>query len=120
FMTKEQKHAYLLEEVKKRHATGQPVLIGTTSILQSEEIEELLKEDGLQVVVLNAKSVEQEVDLIASAGEKGRITIATNIAGRGTDIMLGDGVEELGGLHVIGTERNESERIDNQLKGRSG
>lgn len=120
FLTKEQKQADLVREVKERHATGQPILIGTTSILQSEEIAELLKEEGLEFVLLNAKSVEKEVELVASAGQKGRITIATNIAGRGTDIKLGEGVAELGGLHVIGTERNDSERIDNQLKGRSG
>lgn len=120
YETQEQKQARLVEEVKKRHATGQPILIGTTSILQSEEIADLLEEEELDFVLLNAKSVEQEVDLVASAGQKGRITIATNIAGRGTDIRLGEGVAELGGLHVIGTERNESERIDNQLKGRSG
>lgn len=120
FMTEEQKQAQLVAEVKKIHETGQPILIGTTSILQSEEIADLLEKENLNFVLLNAKSVEQEVELVASAGQKGRITIATNIAGRGTDIKLGEGVAELGGLHVIGTERNESERIDNQLKGRSG
>lgn len=119
FNTKEEKYAFVLEEVKKRHEKGQPILIGTTSILQSEEIAEILEKANLQFQLLNAKSVEKEAQFIALAGQKGMITIATNMAGRGTDIMLGEGVEELGGLHVIGTERNESERIDNQLKGRS-
>ncbi|WP_010095215.1 accessory Sec system translocase SecA2 [Ornithinibacillus scapharcae] len=120
FMTKEQKYDFLLKEVKERHQTGQPILIGTTSILQSEEVAKLLDREQLEYQLLNAKSVQQEAKLISLAGQKDRITIATNMAGRGTDIMLGEGVAELGGLHVIGTERNESRRIDNQLKGRSG
>lgn len=120
YMTKEQKYKAMVEEVKAHHATGQPVLIGTTSILQSEQVAEYLDEEGLAYELLNAKSVEQEVRLISLAGQKGHITIATNMAGRGTDIMLGEGVAELGGLHVIGTERHEARRIDNQLKGRSG
>ncbi|PWA05764.1 accessory Sec system translocase SecA2 [Pueribacillus theae] len=119
FLTREGKYRYLVKEVKKRHEKGQPLLIGTTSILRSEEISDLLKEEKLEHVVLNAKSAEQEAEVISLAGQKGRITIATNMAGRGTDIILGEGVAELGGLHVIGTERNESERIDNQLKGRA-
>lgn len=119
FMTKEQKHARILKEVKERHEKGQPILIGTTSILQSEDIAKVLEEDNLEFQLLNAKSAEKEAQLIALAGQKGNITIATNMAGRGTDIMLGENVNELGGLHVIGTERNESKRIDNQLKGRS-
>ena len=120
YMTKEQKYKAMVDEVKERHATGQPILIGTTSILQSEKIADHLEEEGLAFELLNAKSVEQEVRLISLAGQKGNITIATNMAGRGTDIMLGEGVAELGGLHVLGTERHEARRIDNQLKGRSG
>ncbi|WP_163969605.1 accessory Sec system translocase SecA2 [Oceanobacillus halotolerans] len=119
FETKEQKYRYLVEDVKKRHQKGQPILIGTTSILQSEAVAEHLAKVQIPYQLLNAKSVQQEANLIALAGQKGEITIATNMAGRGTDIMLGDGVSELGGLHVIGTERNESRRIDNQLKGRA-
>ena len=119
FLTKEQKFNYLLKEVKERHTKGQPILIGTTSIMQSEDVAKALDKASLNYQLLNAKSVEQEANLIALAGQEGQITIATNMAGRGTDIMLGDGVEKLGGLHVIGTERNESRRIDDQLKGRS-
>ncbi|SER70080.1 protein translocase subunit secA [Gracilibacillus ureilyticus] len=120
FQTKEQKYNFLVEEVKKRHAKGQPILIGTTSIIQSEIVAKYLDKEKLDYQLLNAKSVEREVHLISLAGQKSQITIATNMAGRGTDIMLGEGVAELGGLHVIGTERHESRRIDNQLKGRSG
>lgn len=120
FLTREQKYERLVAEVKKRHETGQPILIGTTSILKSEEVAKCLDDHGLKYQLLNAKSVEQEAKLISLAGQKDQITIATNMAGRGTDVMLGDGVAELGGLHVIGTERNESRRIDDQLKGRSG
>ncbi|WP_102273657.1 accessory Sec system translocase SecA2 [Cytobacillus massiliigabonensis] len=120
YLTTEQKYAAVTEEVKKVHATGQPILIGTTSIIQSEEVAKYLEKAGLTFEILNAKTVEQEIRLITQAGQKGQITIATNMAGRGTDIKLGDGVEELGGLYVLGTERHESRRIDNQLKGRSG
>ncbi len=120
FKTTHDKYSAVAEEVKERHAKGQPVLVGTTSILQSEKIAKYLDESGLSYEILNAKSVEQEVNLISLAGQKGQITIATNMAGRGTDILLGEGVAELGGLHVLGTERHESRRIDNQLKGRSG
>jgi preprotein translocase subunit SecA len=120
FHTTHDKYTAVVKEVKERHKNGQPVLVGTTSILQSEKVAKYLGEAGLQYELLNAKSVEQEVQLISLAGQKGQITIATNMAGRGTDILLGEGVSELGGLHVIGTERHESRRIDNQLKGRSG
>lgn len=120
YETIEQKYTRVAKEVKERHATGQPVLVGTTSILQSEKIAHYLKNAGLSFQLLNAKTVEQEVELISEAGQKGRITVATNMAGRGTDIMLGDGVAELGGLYVIGTEKHESRRVDNQLRGRSG
>jgi preprotein translocase subunit SecA len=120
FQTTNDKYSAVVEEVKNRHAKGQPVLVGTTSILQSEKVAKYLDEARLSYEILNAKSVEQEVNLISLAGQKGQITIATNMAGRGTDILLGEGVAELGGLHVLGTERHESRRIDNQLKGRSG
>ena len=110
----------LVEEVKKRHATGQPILIGTASVEKSEIVDKLLTEAGLPHDVLNAKNHAREAAIIAEAGKKGAITIATNMAGRGTDIKLGEGVKELGGLCVIGTERHESRRIDNQLRGRAG
>lgn len=116
----EQKYEYVAQEVLRRHEKGQPVLIGTTSILQSEKVADYLKKHGLQFQLLNAKTVEQEVELISEAGQKNRITVATNMAGRGTDIVLGKGVDELGGLFVIGTEKHESRRVDNQLRGRSG
>ncbi|WP_404455648.1 accessory Sec system translocase SecA2 [Virgibacillus necropolis] len=119
FLTKEQKYEHLVKEIKNRHKIGQPILIGTASILQSETVAEYLEQENLHYQLLNAKSVKQEASLIALAGQNGQITIATNMAGRGTDILLGEGVVELGGLYVIGTERNESRRIDNQLKGRS-
>ena len=120
FEKKDQKYTAVTKEVLERHAKGQPVLIGTTSILQSEKVAEYLAAENLQFELLNAKTVEQEVRLISQAGQRGRITIATNMAGRGTDILLGEGVADLGGLHVIGTERHESRRVDNQLKGRAG
>lgn len=120
YATKEEKYRAVTKEVQRRHANGQPILIGTTSILQSEKIADYLKDAGLKFELLNAKSVEQEVELISRAGQRNHITIATNMAGRGTDILLGEGVAELGGLFVLGTERHESRRIDNQLKGRSG
>jgi preprotein translocase subunit SecA len=120
FQTIDAKYTEAANKVEEIHKTGQPVLIGTTSILQSEAFSQHLRNRGLKHEVLNAKSVEQEVKLISLAGQKGMITVATNMAGRGTDIMLGDGVKELGGLYVIGTEKHESRRIDNQLKGRSG
>lgn len=120
FSTQEAKYKYVAAEVKKRHEKGQPILIGTTSILQSETVADYLKKEKLTFQLLNAKTVEQEVELISQAGQKGRITVATNMAGRGTDIMLGEDVHELGGLYVIGTEKHESRRVDNQLRGRSG
>lgn len=116
----EQKYEFVAQEVLRRHEKGQPVLVGTTSILQSEELSAYLKKYNLPHQVLNAKTVEQEVQLISEAGQKGRITVATNMAGRGTDIMLGEGVNEIGGLFVLGTEKHESRRVDNQLRGRSG
>ena len=120
FETIEQKYESMAKEVAKRQETGQPVLVGTTSILQSEKVVEYLDKKKLTYNLLNAKSVEQEVELISNAGQLGRITVATNMAGRGTDIVLGEGVEELGGLFVLGTEKHESRRVDNQLRGRSG
>ncbi|WP_108668987.1 accessory Sec system translocase SecA2 [Peribacillus acanthi] len=120
YVTQEDKYKAMVKEVKERHATGQPVLIGTTSILQSEKVAKYLDDENLTYEILNAKSVEQEVRLISMAGQMNQITIATNMAGRGTDILLGDGVAEVGGLHVLGTEKHESRRIDNQLRGRSG
>lgn len=120
YVTADQKYRALVKQVEAKHKIGQPVLIGTTSILQSEAAAEYLQEAGLPFQLLNAKSIEQEVYLISQAGQKGQITIATNMAGRGTDIVLGEGVAEIGGLHVIGTEKHENRRIDNQLRGRSG
>ena len=111
---------YLLSEIKNRHETGQPVLVGTIAIETSEIISNLLKKAKVKHEILNAKNHAREAEIIAKAGEKGSVTIATNMAGRGTDIKLGEGVKELGGLCVIGTERHESRRIDNQLRGRSG
>ena len=120
YETTEQKYTAMAIEVAKRHKTGQPVLVGTTSILQSEEVVKYLDKHKLSYHLLNAKSVQQEVQLISEAGQHGHITVATNMAGRGTDIVLGEGVEENGGLFVLGTEKHESRRIDNQLRGRSG
>ena len=114
------KLAALIKEVKERHATGQPVLIGTVSVESSEEISALLTEAGLKHEMLNAKNHAREAEIISHAGEKGSITLATNMAGRGTDIKINDEVKALGGLCVFGTERHESRRIDNQLRGRSG
>ena len=106
--------------IKEIHETGQPILVGTVSVENNEKLSALLKKEGLKHEVLNAKNHEREAEIVAQAGQKGAITIATNMAGRGTDIKLGEGVVELGGLCVIGTERHESRRIDNQLRGRSG
>jgi preprotein translocase subunit SecA len=110
----------VVNEIVERNAKGQPVLVGTTSIEKSEYLSRLLKERGIQHEVLNAKHHEREAEIVALAGRRGAVTIATNMAGRGTDIVLGEGVAELGGLHIIGTERHESRRIDNQLRGRAG
>lgn len=120
YQTIDQKYTAVAKEVKERHTKGQPVLIGTTSILQSEKVAKYLKKVGLEFQLLNAKSVEQEVFLISQAGQLNQITVATNMAGRGTDIVLGEGVADIGGLFVLGTEKHESRRIDNQLRGRSG
>jgi len=120
FEKSHQKYEFLAQEALARHEKGQPVLIGTTSILQSEKVASYLDQFGLPFHLLNAKTVAQEVELISQAGQQGRITVATNMAGRGTDIVLGEGVARLGGLYVIGTEKHESRRVDNQLRGRSG
>ncbi len=114
------KYNALIEDVKQRHALGQPILIGTSSVEKSEIVDNLLNQENIPHEVLNAKNHAKEAAIIAQAGQKGAVTIATNMAGRGTDIRLGEGVKELGGLAVLATERNESRRIDNQLKGRSG
>ncbi len=120
FATMQAKYKALADEIEKRHKLGQPLLIGTISIESSELLSNLLKKRGIRHDVLNAKQHEREAEIVANAGQKGAVTIATNMAGRGTDIKLGLGVVELGGLAVIGTERHESRRIDNQLRGRSG
>ena len=120
FGTKHAKYAAIIDEVKKRHEKGQPVLVGTIAVETSELIHDMLKKEKIPHEVLNAKNHAREAEIIANAGQKGAVTIATNMAGRGTDIKLGEGVKELGGLCVIGSERHESRRIDNQLRGRSG
>ena len=120
YKTKRAKYKAVGNAVEEIHAKGQPVLIGTTSITQSEELSAILKKRGIPHNVLNAKFHEKEAEIVADAGQRDAVTIATNMAGRGTDIKLGDGVPELGGLFIIGTERHESRRIDNQLRGRSG
>lgn len=120
YKTMEGKFRAVVEEIKRRHEQGQPVLVGTVAVETSELISKLLKKAGIRHNVLNAKNHYREAEIIEQAGQRGAVTIATNMAGRGTDIKLGEGVKELGGLAVIGTERHESRRIDNQLRGRSG
>ena len=118
--TQKAKFQALMEEIKERHASGQPVLVGTIAVETSEFISKMLTQNKIRHEVLNAKNHAREAEIIAKAGQKGSITIATNMAGRGTDIKLGEGVRELGGLAVLGSERHESRRIDNQLRGRAG
>ena len=120
FATKNGKYKAIINEIKERHEKGQPILVGTIAVETSELISSMLKKAKIPHEVLNAKNNAREAEIIAKAGIKGSVTIATNMAGRGTDIKLGEGVKELGGLCVIGTERHESRRIDNQLRGRSG
>ncbi len=120
YLTKKEKLNAVVEEIEKTHKTGQPVLIGTVNIAVSEELSSLLAQKEIKHSVLNAKFHKFEAEIVSHAGEKGAVTIATNMAGRGTDIKLGEGVTELGGLKIIGTERHESRRIDNQLRGRAG
>ena len=120
YRTQREKYLAIVEAIKELHATGQPVLVGTISIETSELLSSLLKRERVPHSVLNAKHHAEEAAIVAKAGQRGHVTIATNMAGRGTDIVLGEGVKELGGLHILGTERHESRRIDNQLRGRSG
>ena len=120
YQTRREKFDAIVETIRELYQTGQPVLVGTISIETSEMLSARLKKIGIPHSVLNAKHHAQEAEIIAKAGEKGHVTIATNMAGRGTDIVLGEGVRELGGLHILGTERHESRRIDNQLRGRAG
>jgi len=120
YKTKREKYEAALNEIEELHKKGQPVLVGTISIDVSEDLSKKLKKRGIKHSVLNAKNHQKEAEIIAMAGQKGSVTISTNMAGRGTDIVLGDGVTERGGLHILGTERHESRRIDNQLRGRSG
>ena len=120
YKSEAEKFQAVVEEIKDCHNLGQPVLVGTTSIEKSERVSRMLRLSGIKHEVLNAKQHEKEAQIVAQAGQKGMVTIATNMAGRGTDIVLGPGVVAAGGLHIIGTERHESRRIDNQLRGRSG
>jgi len=120
YKSRREKFEAAIDEIEECHRKGQPVLVGTISIDVSESVSEKLKKRGIKHTVLNAKNHEKEAEIVAMAGQKGAVTISTNMAGRGTDIMLGEGVTELGGLHILGTERHESRRIDNQLRGRSG
>jgi preprotein translocase subunit SecA len=120
YKTEASKHRAVIHEITERHAQGQPILVGTVSIENSEKLADLLKRKGIAHKVLNAKYHKEEAEIISQAGQHGAVTIATNMAGRGTDIVLGSGVTERGGLHIMGTERHESRRIDNQLRGRSG
>ena len=120
YKTRREKYNAAIDEIVGRHGEGQPVLVGTISIDVSEALSKQLKKRGVPHEVLNAKNHEKEAEIIAMAGQRGAVTISTNMAGRGTDIVLGEGVTDLGGLHVLGTERHESRRIDNQLRGRSG
>jgi len=120
YKTKQAKYRAVANAVAEAHAKGQPVLVGTTSIVQSEELSDILTKNGVPHNVLNAKFHEKEAEIIKDAGQMGAVTIATNMAGRGTDIVLGEGVKEVGGLHIIGTVRHEARRIDNQLRGRAG
>ena len=120
YRTRKEKFEAVLDEIAECHKTGQPVLVGTVNIDVSEDVSRKLKKRGVRHNVLNAKNHAGEAEIIANAGQKNAVTISTNMAGRGTDIVLGEGVTDLGGLHIIGTERHESRRIDNQLRGRSG
>ena len=120
FATKKDKYNEIINEIKETHKTGQPILVGTTNIVTSELLDKMLKKEGLNANVLNAKYIEKEAEIISHAGEVGMITIATNMAGRGTDIKLTEEAKNLGGLKIIGSEKHESRRIDNQLRGRAG
>ncbi len=120
YRTESEKFKAVAGEIKELHNIKRPVLVGTISITKSEKLSEMLKRSGVPHQVLNAKLHEKEAEIVAKAGQPGAVTISTNMAGRGTDIVLGPGVVDVGGLHIIGTERHESRRIDNQLSGRSG
>lgn len=120
YKTEEAKWKSIVSEIKRRHKAGQPILVGTASVEKSEKISQMLKREGIEHEVLNAKNHGREAEIIQFAGHMHKVTVATNMAGRGTDIALGPGAAEVGGLHVLGTERHESRRIDNQLRGRSG
>src|SRR4029453_5540810 len=120
FKTVDAKWNAVLDDIVERHEEGQPVLVGTIAVETSEYLSELLKRKGIPHNLLNAKEHEREGEIIKDAGQRGAVTIATNMAGRGVDIKLGEGVLDLGGLYVLGTERHEARRIDNQLRGRSG
>ena len=120
YRTRKEKYEAIIDSIEELYKAGQPVLVGTISIENSELIAQMLKKRGVPHNLLNAKHHEKEAEIVAQAGQRGKVTIATNMAGRGTDIVLGEGVKELGGLHILGTERHESRRIDNQLRGRSG
>ncbi|MDQ1276982.1 MAG: preprotein translocase subunit SecA [Thermodesulfobacteriota bacterium] len=120
YKTEKEKFNAAIEEIKEMHALGKPVLVGTISIVKSELLSTMLSRTGIKHHVLNAKHHDREAEIVAQAGQRGMVTISTNMAGRGTDIKLGEGVADLGGLHILGTERHESRRIDNQLRGRSG
>ncbi|NPV88848.1 preprotein translocase subunit SecA [Coprothermobacteraceae bacterium] len=120
YKTEDGKFRAIVREIKERYQRGQPVLVGTRSVEKSEKLSKMLQKEGIPHQVLNAKYHEKEAEIIARAGQRGAVTVATNMAGRGVDIVLGDGVAQLGGLHVIGTERHEARRIDDQLRGRSG
>jgi preprotein translocase subunit SecA len=120
YKTEKEKFNAAIEEIKEMHALGKPVLVGTISIVKSELLSAMLSRTGIKHHVLNAKHHEREAEIVAQAGQRGMVTISTNMAGRGTDIKLGEGVADLGGLHILGTERHESRRIDNQLRGRAG
>ena len=120
YKSKKDKFDAVVADIVASHEKGQPVLVGTITIETSELLSQMLKKKGIPHKVLNAKFHELEAEIIADAGQRGAVTIATNMAGRGTDIKLGEGVTELGGLKIIGTERHESRRIDNQLRGRAG
>src|SRR6185503_1121037 len=120
FKNEEGKFRAIVNAVKEFNMAGRPVLIGSASIEKNERLSAALSKAGIKHELLNAKNNEREAAIVAEAGQRGAVTLATNIAGRGTDIVLGEGVKDLGGLHVLGTERHEARRIDNQLRGRSG
>ena len=120
YKTEREKFLAAVDEIKDLYEKGQPVLVGTISIEKSEMLSKMLKRAGVPHSVLNAKQHQKEAEIITNAGQSKTVTISTNMAGRGTDIVLGDGVREAGGLHILGTERHESRRVDNQLRGRSG